>query len=101
MRRDAGSCSPDQLCMFQYAFNRAAVIAMSTTAAVLVGLAVAGNGELAMGAVEPDLFQVTVIHKNQLHPKLGEVEARTAERRTKGEANSVHGIVPKPQGQWI
>jgi hypothetical protein len=51
--------------------------------------------------VEPDLFQVTVIHKNQLHPKLGEVEARAAERRTKGEANSVHGIVPKSQGQWI
>jgi hypothetical protein len=87
--------------MFQNVFNSAAVIAISTTAAVLVALAIAGNGPGPMRAVEPDLFQVTVIHKNQLHPRLGEVEARAAEQRTEDEANSVHGIVPGPQGQWI
>ena len=101
MRRNAGSCSPDQLCMFQNVFNRAAVIAISTTAAVLVALAVAGNGAGSMNTVEADLFQVTVIHKNQLRPRLGEVEARASQQHTKGEANSVHNAVLDQQGQWI
>jgi hypothetical protein len=101
MRREAGSCSPDQLCMFQNIFNSAAVIAMSTTAAVFVVLAVAGSGTGEMKTVEADLFQVTVIHKNQLRPRLGEVEAHASQRHTKGEANSVHGIVVDQHGQWI
>src|SRR5215213_4227437 len=101
MRRDAGSCSPDQLCMFQNVFNNAAVIAMSTTAAVFIALAVAGNGAPGIRAVEADLFRVTVIHKNQLRPKLGEIEARASQRHTKGEANSVQDMVVDQQGQWI
>ena len=87
--------------MFQYAFNRAAVIAMSTTAAVLVALAIAGNGAAGGNSAEADRYQVTVIHKNQLGPKLGEVEARAAQRPTKGEANSIHGVILDRRGQWI
>jgi hypothetical protein len=101
MRRDAGSCSPDQLCMFQNVFNSAAVIAMSTTAAVFLALAVAGNGAGGTKAVEADLFRVTVVHKNQLHPRLDEVEARASQRHTKGEANNIQGGVLGQQGQWI
>src|SRR5215208_6390378 len=100
MRRDAGSCSPDQLCMFQNVFNNAAVIAISTTAAVFIALAAAANGAGDIKTVEADRFQVTVIHKNQLRPKLGEVEARASQRHSKGEANSVHGTVADQQGQW-
>lgn len=87
--------------MFQNVFNNAAVIAMSTTAAVFIALAAAGNGTGDIKTVEADRFQVTVIHKNQLRPRLGEVEARASQRRSKGEANSVHGIVADKQGQWI
>jgi hypothetical protein len=89
------------LCILQNAFNNAAVIAMSTTAAVFIALAVAGNGAGGTKAVEADLFRVTVIHKNQLRPRLDEVEARASQRHTKGEANSVHGILADQQGQWI
>jgi hypothetical protein len=87
--------------MFQNVFNNAAVIAMSTTAAVFIALAAAGNGAAGVKSMEADLFQVTVIHKNQLRPRLGEVEARASQRHTKGEANSVHGIVADQHGQWI
>jgi hypothetical protein len=89
------------MCMFQNVFNNAAVIAMSTTAAVFIALAVAGNGAGAIKSNEADLFQVTVIHKNQLRPRLGEVEARGSQLHTKGEANSIHGIVADQHGQWI
>jgi hypothetical protein len=101
MRRDAGSRSPDQLCMFQNVFNNAALIAMSTTAAVFVALAVAGNEAGSIKPREADLLRVTVIHKNQLRPRLSEVEARASERHTKGEANSVHRIAADQLGQWI
>ena len=101
MRRDAGSCSPDQMCIFQNVLNNAAVIAMSTTAAVFIALAMAGNGAGGIKSMEADLFRVTVIHKNQLRPRLGEVEARESQLHTKGEANSVHGIVADQHGQWI
>lgn len=101
MRRDAGSRSPDQLCMFQNVFNNAALIAMSTTAAVFVALAVAGNEAGNIKTEEADLFRVTVIHKNQLRPRLSDVEARASERHTKGEANSVHRIAADQLGQWI
>jgi len=101
MRRDAGSRSPDQLCMFQNVFNNAALIAMSTTAAVFVALAVAGNEAGNIKTEEADLFRVTVIHKNQLRAKLSEVQARASQRYTKGEANSVRGIVADQLGQWI
>lgn len=87
--------------MFQNVFNSAAVIATSTTAAVLVALAIAGNGAAGGNSAEADRFQVTVIHKNQLGPKLGEVEARAAQRPTKGEANSIHGVILDRRGQWI
>ena len=74
---------------------------MSTTAAVFIALAVAGNGAGGMKSMEADLFRVTVIHKNQLRPRLGEVEARASQLHTKGEANSIHGIVADQHGQWI
>jgi len=89
------------MCIFQNVLNNAAVIAISTTAAVFIALAVAGKGASGMKSMEADLFRVTVIHKNQLRPRLGEVEARESQLHTKGEANSVHGIVADQHGQWI
>jgi hypothetical protein len=83
--------------MFQNVFTNAAVVAMATTAAVFIALAVAGNGAGGMKTVEADRLQVTVIHKNQLRPRLGDVEARASQRHSKGEANSV----ADQQGQWI
>ena len=86
--------------MFQNFFNCAALIAISATAAVLFALAIAGNELDALNA-QADLFQVTVVHKNQLHPRRGEIRARAARRHSNDEAKSIQRIVFERQGQWI
>jgi hypothetical protein len=101
MQRDAGSCSPKQLHMLQKAFDRAALIAVSVIAAVLVALAMIGNGLEVQDVAETDSSRVTVISKNQLHPGIGELEARAAETDDKGKANSDEGFVFERQGEWI
>jgi hypothetical protein len=111
MQRDAGSCTSEQLHVFQKTFDRPAkltgpgnstllALAISLTAASLVTLAFMGNG-LKAPVGEESSPRVTVIYKNQVHPSVGELEARAAETDLSGEANSVIDFVIQRQGQWI
>ena len=45
--------------------------------------------------------RVTVIDKNQMHPSIGEIEARAVQTEHNGEANSDMDFVIQRQGQWI
>jgi hypothetical protein len=101
MRRDAGWCSPNELRTLQKAFNCTALVAISITIALLLVVAMVGNGLRTMSVVEADSSKVTVIYKNQLYPRIGELKARSAQTATKGEANSDEVVVPGQQGQWI
>jgi len=100
MPRGAGSCSPRQLHMLQSIFNRTALIAISISAAALVALAMISNGMETQDLAEAKSTRVTVIYKNQMHPSIGEIEART-QTEHKGEANSDKGLAVKRQDQWI
>jgi hypothetical protein len=94
MQNDAGSCSPKQF--LQKAFVRRALIAVSATAAILVALA-----STALDIEGRDTFRVTVIYKNQVHPRFSEPEAGGWALDLKGEANGGKGLVFQRRGQWI
>ena len=86
--------------MLQSIFNRTALIAISISAAALVALAMISNGLETQKLAEAKSPRVTVIDKNQMHPSIGEIEART-QTAHKGEANSDRGLALKRQEQWI
>jgi hypothetical protein len=112
MQRDAGSCSPKQLRMFQKTSDPLArltglgnsthhALAISLTAATLVTLAFIGSGLKAPVGEEIGSSRVTVIYKNQVHPSVGELEARAAETDLSGQANSDTDFGIQRQAQWI
>jgi hypothetical protein len=111
MQRDAGSCTPEQLHLSQKTFDRLAkltglgnstlyALAISLTAATFVTLAFMGIG-LKASVGEESSSRVTVVYKNQVHPSVGELEARAAETNLSGEANSDMDFVIQRQSQWM
>jgi hypothetical protein len=113
MQRDADLGSSEQSPMLQKTFNRCATstrtgksrrqaIAVLLTGAAMVAVASLGNGLNAPPAgKETGSSRVTVIYKNQMHPSIGELEARAAEKYDSGQANGDREIVFQRRGQWI
>jgi hypothetical protein len=86
--------------MLQRAFNCTALYTCAFTAAVLVALATSSATGLSdVNLVETHLSRLTVVHKNQLRPSIGEIEANAPQRA--GEAIGPDGVTFKRQGQWI
>jgi hypothetical protein len=86
--------------MLQSIFNRTALIALFISAVALVSLAMISNGLEPQDLAKVKSPRVTVIDKNQMHPSIGEIEART-QTEHKGEANSDKSLAVKRQDQWI